>query len=431
MKKTILFDAEALNELEAGVKNYEINLLTSLKLKLSPDWKLLLVVQKKTSNIPYEFQNEKFLALQNPIVAFLQILWWARKKTSRDGSLGSEIPPVAESSAPQKSLSPFFVFIVFMRKLLLYLFTPKMLLLKLQARFYPDHFFQIISFSDWILPGVPKAMIVYDLTNFTKPEVHVQGHSKYIRLLFENTTGKKLEKEITFLSISEQTRKDFLNFFPHVDPSRIVTVYNGIDFRLQDYIEKKRGKSALPVLEKFTINKPYIMGLGTIEPRKNIRTLIKAFEIFSQSHPEYKLVIVGKKGWDNDFENFIQSLSEPVKTRLLITGHIERTEVFVLLENADLFVYPSLYEGFGLPLLESMVLGTPAIASGNSSMPEVLGPQGIYLQNPLDFHELNALMEKVLFTKSFDKQKYIEYQKEQSKKFDWDKVSAQIIDWIT
>lgn len=430
MKKKILFDADALNEFEAGIKNYEINLLTSLKKMLPADWKLILVYQSKTKNIPSFLKGERSLQLQSPILSLLRKLWRARKRLSRDGKLGESNSSVVDQDIAQKRGSLFVFFILFVRKVLMYTFSPRILFIKILSTLFPKHYFQVISFSDWFLPGVSKAMIVYDLTNLVRPEVHNRGHSKYIRLLFNDATSEKLSGEVKFLTISDHTRRDFLEEFPRVEEDRVETVYNGIDFRLQDYLKQSASLSTEEILSKYEVKKPFIMGLGTIEPRKNIRTLIRAFEQFSSVHPEYSLVLVGKKGWDEHFEDFMESLSPHVKKSVVITGHIERNDVFMLLQEASLFVYPSLYEGFGLPLLESMALETPAIATGNTSMPEVLGPDGVYLKDPLDFQELNGLMERVLFSKSFDKKKYVEYQRERTKQFDWDNVSKKIIQWI-
>ncbi len=426
MKKTILFEAEALNELESGIKNYQINLLTSLKNMLPAGSSIVLVMNRKTKNLPREFASMKILQLYNPLLDVLYFFWRKIKQKKASQESPNTGGDVNTTSANKKSLIIRTAIVI--RSVITNLLTPHVAMVRMDAKWRPSRYCQIFSFSDWLLPGVQKIMIVHDLTPFIMAEHHDKGHRKFMQFLFDKIAQSRYTGEIKFLSVSESTQRDLQTYFPKISPDRMAFAYNGVDYRLKIYLESTQ--KSKNTLKKFGLEGSYIMGLGTIEPRKNLRTLIKAFALFQEKHPEFTLVLTGKKGWDYSFDDFFHSLPQKVQRQIKVTGHLERTEVFDLLKNADVFVYPSLYEGFGLPVLEAMALETPVITSANSSLPEVLGPQGVYLQNEQDADQLNKLMEKVLFSPDFDKAAYIRYQKDRTKMFDWDNVSRKLLSWL-
>jgi glycosyltransferase involved in cell wall biosynthesis len=143
---------------------------------------------------------------------------------------------------------------------------------------------------------------------------------------------------------------------------------------------------------KYSLPEKYLLYLGTIEPRKNIPAIIRAFHLFSQKDKQgYKLVIVGKKGW------MFQEVFELVKSlelqeKVVFPGYVAEEDKPFLYAGADIFLFPSLYEGFGMPPLEAMACGVPVITSNTSSLPEVVGDAGIQT-DPMD---LDAISKAIL-----------------------------------
>jgi len=133
------------------------------------------------------------------------------------------------------------------------------------------------------------------------------------------------------------------------------------------------------ILERYQIQIPFILGVGTLEPRKNLKTLLQAFgQLPSNLQDKYQLVLVGKSGWrQSEFRRFLHTL--PSASRVRLTGYVPESDLPLLYASAEMFVFPSLYEGFGLPVLEAMAAGCPVISSNSSSLNEVVGSAGLAL----------------------------------------------------
>lgn len=131
------------------------------------------------------------------------------------------------------------------------------------------------------------------------------------------------------------------------------------------------------VLKRHQIQGPYFLFVGTVEPRKNLVRLVVAFEKFKETGQSHKLVIVGQLGWD--YSDFIEKINNSrYKLDIICLGYVPRVDLVSLYQGATALVYPSLYEGFGLPLLEAMTCGAPCLCSNNSSLPEVAGGAALY-----------------------------------------------------
>ena len=176
------------------------------------------------------------------------------------------------------------------------------------------------------------------------------------------------------------------------------------------------------VKKKYNLPKKFILFLGTIEPRKNIIGIIKAFIKNQNFFPDYKLVIAGAKGWE--YKPIMDMIQKQNKVQYV--GYVEAKDKPILYSLADLFVYSSLYEGFGFPVLEAMSVGTPVIASHRSSMPEVTEGSA-YLVNPNNISEI-AEGIKLLLTD----QKAAEFLKakgrERARNFTWEKAAREFLD---
>src|SRR5574344_69564 len=180
------------------------------------------------------------------------------------------------------------------------------------------------------------------------------------------------------------------------------------------------------IRKKFGIkNNKFIMFLSTIEPRKNLSTLVSAFEQYkSCNKDDLKLVIAGGYGWRSE-DTMEQIHNSKYFSDIILTGYVNEKEKTFLYRNAEGFFYPSLYEGFGIPVLEAMKNKTLVVSANNSSLPEVGGKAAIYFDNAKDVDGLSKMIEKVINIPSKEKTKYIEAGLKQSEKFSWEKCAKE------
>jgi len=178
-----------------------------------------------------------------------------------------------------------------------------------------------------------------------------------------------------------------------VDPEKITVTYEGHDDQFRTMIGKE---AVLAVAEKYGIESAYVLTVGVIQPRKNLHRLLEGFAQFKTAHPcEHKLVIVGKYGWmEAGLEKQIEDLG--LADDVLLTGYVPYEDLPALYSAADVFVYPSVYEGFGLPPVEAMACGTPVITGNQASLPEIVGEAGLMV-DPFDSDAFADALERVLF----------------------------------
>lgn len=174
-------------------------------------------------------------------------------------------------------------------------------------------------------------------------------------------------------TVSEFSKQDIAKCY-NVRPEKIVVTYNGVsdEFRPLSETEIDRGR----LFDQYGIRGDYILTVGNLQPRKNIVRLIKAFLILKKEYiAPLQLVIVGKKAWmyDEIFQEVAQN-----DTDILFTDYVETEDLVRLYSGAKCFVYPSLFEGFGIPPIEALACGTPVAVSNTSSLPEVVGENGLY-----------------------------------------------------
>ncbi|AEB76986.1 glycosyltransferase family 4 protein [Clostridium botulinum] len=257
-----------------------------------------------------------------------------------------------------------------------------------------------------------KVITVHDLIPYIMPETVGKGYLlkflKEIPSIIQNADG--------ILTVSEYSKKDILKFFP-IDPNRIFVTPLAAD-KIYKPLEKGICKSLLK--EKYNINNPFILYLGGFSARKNVSALINSFlKVHSSLHTDYNLVIVGAQ---KDLGEYLSNKYSNLRSKIIFTGFIPQEELPIFYNSCDVFVYPSLYEGFGLPPLEAMSCGTPVITSNTTSIPEVVGDSGLLI-NPYDEDELTTCLEKLLNNESLRKSLSIKSLK-QSSKFSWYKTAT-------
>jgi glycosyltransferase involved in cell wall biosynthesis len=220
---------------------------------------------------------------------------------------------------------------------------------------------------------------------------------------------------------SLSTKNDVMKFYPKY-AEKIKVIYEGVEPRFYPRTKDE----VIEILEKYKIHFKYFLFLGTLEPRKNIVRLIEAFiKLKREGNVEPKLVITGRKGWL--YKEILEKIQQSSLSQdIVFTGFVDDEDLPYLYSGAEMFLYPSLYEGFGLPVLEAMACGTPVITSNLSSLPEVAGEAGILI-DPLKVEEIFLAMEKL----SKDKELREELQKkglERAKLFSWKRAAKETLE---
>ncbi len=228
------------------------------------------------------------------------------------------------------------------------------------------------------------------------------------------------------IAISNATKKDIVDIC-NIPEEKIEVIYNGTNYTEQYGIAEKEEKNILKELE--IDNKEYILFLGTIEPRKNVDTIIKAFEILKEKNKKLILVIAGGLGWR--YKKTLELIEKStVKDDIKIIGYVDKTKKEVLYKNSKCFVYPSLYEGFGLPILEAMNGQTIVVTAKNSSLTEVGGECAIYCEEELDENKLAESISKALNMSLEERKNTITKSRELVKKFSWKKTSEAVLNTL-
>lgn len=274
----------------------------------------------------------------------------------------------------------------------------------------------ITHFFNYIVPPRVSGKVIttiYDLAFQFFPETLDPKNLKRI----QRDIFYSLSRSDRILTISENTRNELITEFD-IPSCNIEIIYPSFNI----------SKSNLPIKtlqEKFKIKNDYILYVGNLEPRKNIERLILAYaKLKKESDIPYQLVLAGQKGWLYN-QIFETVSSKNLQDDVIFTGYIGEVEKAALYRNAALFVYPSLYEGFGIPILEAMSVGTPVVCSSTSSMPEVAGDAAI-LVNPLDTDSIaNGIYH--LITDQALRQSKIGLGKARAAKFSWDKSAQDLM----
>lgn len=205
---------------------------------------------------------------------------------------------------------------------------------------------------------VPAAVTVHDLGYLYHPEAHTAFQRRYL----DWTTRRHARVAGRIIADSAATRADLIHHY-HANPERIRVVHLGLDPTLRPVADTAeiRGKYNLPGA--------YLLYMGTLQPRKNLLNLLEAFRLISDAHP-VTLVLAGGKGWLYD-QIFTRIQTLGLQDRVILPGFIPPEDKAALLSGAAVFAFPSLYEGFGLPILEAMACGAPVLTANVSSMPEI------------------------------------------------------------
>ncbi len=217
---------------------------------------------------------------------------------------------------------------------------------------------------------LPCASVVtfHDMTFFLYPELHTRAK----RLFFPLAIRASARQADALTAVSESTRQDAIRVLG-ISPEKIATTQLGVDpaFRsINDAAIKRK------IAEKYDLPERFILYVGLLEPRKNLPMLIRAYKRLIDGGENYKLVLVGRYGWM--YEELLKQINNlDLEGMVHFTGYVSQEDLPLVYNLSSLFVYPTLYEGFGLPALEAMACGVPVITTDVSSLPEIVGEAGI------------------------------------------------------
>lgn len=259
--------------------------------------------------------------------------------------------------------------------------------------------------------GVFSVTVIHDIT----PLLFPQWHPFVSALLQRMFLPKILENTDLIITNSHCTKSDLLNHL-NIPEGKIEVAHLGIS---DEFVPTNRPD----VLAKYGIYKDYILCQGTIEPRKNLIALIKAYDRLRQSNEDIKdqLILAGGVGWKNKRMLKIREQSE-YKDDIIFLGYVDREDMPALYTGAQLFAFPSLYEGFGLPLLEAMACGVPIAASERGSIPEIGSSYPKYF-DPENIDEMSSCMLDARTQKESDRKKQIDY----ARSFSWAKTALETV----
>lgn len=229
------------------------------------------------------------------------------------------------------------------------------------------------------------------------------------------------------IAVSESTKKDILEFYPKISPENIKVIYHGFDAEL--FQKEHHEEETNNVLKSYRLkSKNYLLYVGAIQPRKNLVTLVEAFEKLKQENEDdLKLVLCGGKSWC--WEKTIEAVEKSsVKKDIVLTDRVPFEELSVLYQNASIFVFPSLYEGFGIPVLESFASKVPVVVAKNSSLEEVGGDAVEYF-NDSNASDLSVKIKKVLRNEELQKM-MINKGEKQLRKFSWEKCARETLEFL-
>ena len=274
--------------------------------------------------------------------------------------------------------------------------------------------------SSYIIPSILPATIkivltIHDLVAFIYPNTHNKKATIIEKLLLR----RALRRAAHVCAVSGNTCTDILQRF-HYEPNKIDVIYCGASDEFKPIAKEK----IQDFIVKTNLPEKFFLAVGTLEPRKNYLNLIKAFKEVSDRYPDYSLIIVGKNGWD--YEKIHAAVKENyLNKKIHLLGYLSNKSLVNLYSLAQALVFPSFYEGFGIPPLEAMQCGCPVIASHTSSIPEVVDGAAL-LVNPESHMQIAEAMLKIIKDQALAGS-LREKGFQQAKKFSWENSAKKLL----
>lgn len=266
--------------------------------------------------------------------------------------------------------------------------------------------------------NIKKVVTVHDLIGIIYP-----GNLAPVSRFYWRTWLPACVKSADLIiSVSENTKRDMIRLL-NIPERKIRVIYSAAH---ESFRPIQNSQSLREHIKKYGIDSKYILTVSTIEPRKNMVNLIKAFAVYlnSSAGQDISLVIVGKKGWGYN-ECVKAALEAGLEDNVIFCDYIDEKDLPIIYNLAELFIFPSFYEGFGLPVLEAMSCGTPTICSNTSSLPELTGDAAILI-DPLDNAAMTDAINHVLSDEAF-RDKLSGKGLERSARFSWDQTAQETV----
>lgn len=288
----------------------------------------------------------------------------------------------------------------------------------------PEKLWMPVQALPFFLPkNIQTTVTIHDLAFKYFPQ-HFPARDVHRLNWFTDYAVKKADK---LIAVSESTKRDILKFYPSVAESKVRVIYHGFDAKL--FVRKSLTlQETGNILKRYDLEeKRFLLYVGAIQPRKNIRVLLDAFAIVRLHHPDVKLVLAGERAWL--WEETVRAIeNHPFREDIIMPGKVCFSDLAVLFSHAKAFVFPSLYEGFGIPVLEAMASGVPVLCADNSSLPEVGGDAVLYfeatdvsvLAQHIDTVLANEAMRESMIQKGFNT----------IQRFSWDTCAKETMDRI-
>lgn len=272
------------------------------------------------------------------------------------------------------------------------------------------------------VPGVRSVLTIHDLALLVNSE---WGNAANVRVL-----NKKMpiyaRRADRILADSQSTKDDLLSICG-TNESKVSVVYLG---GAPDHSHLLSREALAIAKEKYGIGEKFFYFVGTIEPRKNIGSVLEAFNLVAAKDPDVQLILAGGLGWS--YDAILDAMqNSPYTERIKHIGYVSLEEKMNLYAASLAFLFPSHYEGFGIPVLEAMSLGGIVITANNSSLPEVGGDAAFYVQNENDTAALAEVMELVLNMDETQRQERAAMGKKQAAKFTWEKCAKETLAVLT
>jgi len=265
--------------------------------------------------------------------------------------------------------------------------------------------------------NLKNVITIHDLAHIHFPDSTEKASLSYLK----NRLPEVAQKSDFLIAVSEATKKDIVEYLG-VSESKLKMIHLGVD---ESFRPIKDSALKASVRLHYGLPERFILYLGTIEPRKNVGGLIRAYaRLCEEKNPEHSLVIAGGTGWKSKgLTALVKNLG--VERRVHFTGYVDEGDLPILYNLADLFAFPSLYEGFGLPVLEAMACGVPVVTSNVSSLPEVAGDAAVLV----DPHSIDHIADGMrrLLSDNVMRESCTEKGLERAKLFTWEKCAKETI----
>lgn len=279
--------------------------------------------------------------------------------------------------------------------------------------------FHATNYQAPALRGARLVSTVHDINFVRFPEMQSKGIRRFISSL-----PALLRRSRMVLADSLFTAGELAEVY-ELPPEKVKVVYPGLD---PVFLEEPREEETEMALRAYCLEPPYLAYVGNLHPRKNLMTLLEAFSLLREGGLEHRLAVIGGGGLgrlnNTEYRKLMFRVEDlGLQEEVVFTGYVPDERLKSLLARADMLVFPSIYEGFGLPPLEAMACGVPVVASSRASLPEVVGDAALLLEDPLEPEEIAAKVEMLIADPAL-RSGLVEKGRERARIFTWEKAAA-------